>query len=63
MGCFVVAGFADTQKDALPRTVPESRESLGRPRYDFKKGTYAYEGRDESLIGVNPARVVYEILV
>lgn len=30
---------------------------------DFKKNTYAYEGRDESLVGVNPARVVSEILV
>jgi len=29
---------------------------------DFKKLTYKYEGRDESLVGVNPARVVTEIL-
>lgn len=29
---------------------------------DFKKNTYAYEGRDESLVGINPARVVHEIL-
>jgi uncharacterized protein (DUF1501 family) len=29
---------------------------------DYKKLTYKYEGRDESLVGVNPARVVDEIL-
>jgi hypothetical protein len=29
---------------------------------DYKKHTFEYEGRDESLIGVNPARVVHEIL-
>jgi hypothetical protein len=29
---------------------------------DFKKNTYLYEGRDESLVGVNPARVVTEVL-
>ena len=29
---------------------------------DYKKNTFAYEGRDESLVGVNPARVVNEVL-
>ena len=29
---------------------------------DFKKLTFEYEGRNESLIGVNPARVITEIL-
>ncbi len=29
---------------------------------DFKKNSFVYEGRDESLVGVNPARVVKEIL-
>lgn len=29
---------------------------------DFKKNTFPYEGRDESLVGVNPARVIKEIL-
>ncbi|MFN3323997.1 MAG: DUF1501 domain-containing protein [Bryobacteraceae bacterium] len=29
---------------------------------DYKKNTYLYEGREESLVGVNPARVVNEIL-
>ncbi|HEY2982089.1 MAG TPA: DUF1501 domain-containing protein [Anaerolineales bacterium] len=29
---------------------------------DFTKVTYQYEGRDESLVGVNPAGVVKEIL-
>ena len=29
---------------------------------DFKKNTFPYEGRDESLVGVNPARVISEIL-
>jgi hypothetical protein len=29
---------------------------------DFKKNTFAYEGRDESLVGINPARVVNEVL-
>jgi uncharacterized protein (DUF1501 family) len=29
---------------------------------DFKKLTFEYEGRDESLIGVNPARVITEVL-
>ena len=29
---------------------------------DYKKLTHKYEGRDESLVGVNPARVVNEIL-
>jgi hypothetical protein len=29
---------------------------------DYKKLTYEYEGRNESLIGVNPARVIHEIL-
>jgi hypothetical protein len=29
---------------------------------DYKKNTFSYEGRDESLVGVNPARVVKEIL-
>ena len=29
---------------------------------DFKKNTFPYEGRDESLVGVTPARVIHEIL-
>lgn len=29
---------------------------------DYKRNTYPYEGRDESLVGINPARVVKEIL-
>ena len=29
---------------------------------DYKKLTYEYEGRDESLVGVTPARVINEIL-
>jgi uncharacterized protein (DUF1501 family) len=29
---------------------------------DFRRNTYAYEGRDESLVGINPARVVKEVL-
>ncbi|MGH9663629.1 MAG: DUF1501 domain-containing protein [Bryobacteraceae bacterium] len=29
---------------------------------DFKRNTFSYEGRDESLVGVTPARVVNEIL-
>jgi hypothetical protein len=29
---------------------------------DFKKLTFEYEGRNESLIGVNPARVITEVL-
>lgn len=29
---------------------------------DYRKNTYFYEGRDESLVGVNPARVINEIL-
>jgi hypothetical protein len=29
---------------------------------DYKKNTFLYEGRDESLVGVNPARVINEIL-
>ena len=29
---------------------------------DFKRNTYVYEGRDESLVGINPARVLTEIL-
>jgi hypothetical protein len=29
---------------------------------DYKRNTFLYEGRDESLVGVNPARVVKEIL-
>jgi hypothetical protein len=29
---------------------------------DYKKNTFLYEGRDESLVGVNPARVIKEIL-
>ena len=29
---------------------------------DFKKLTFDYEGRNESLIGVNPARVINEVL-
>ena len=29
---------------------------------DYKKNTFNSEGRDESLVGVNPARVVKEIL-
>jgi uncharacterized protein (DUF1501 family) len=29
---------------------------------DFKKLTFEYEGRQESLIGVNPARVITEVL-
>lgn len=28
---------------------------------DFKKNTFPYEGRDESLVGVNPARVLKEL--
>jgi hypothetical protein len=30
---------------------------------DYKRNTFPYEGRDESLVGVNPARVVDEILL
>lgn len=29
---------------------------------DYAKNTYPYEGRDESLVGINPARVINEIL-
>jgi hypothetical protein len=29
---------------------------------DYKKNTFPYEGRDESLVGVNPARIIQEIL-
>lgn len=29
---------------------------------DYRKNTFRYEGRDESLVGVNPARVVKEVL-
>jgi uncharacterized protein (DUF1501 family) len=28
---------------------------------DYKKNTFPYEGRDESLVGVNPARVISEL--
>jgi hypothetical protein len=30
---------------------------------DYKKNTFPYEGRDESLVGVNPARVIKELFV
>lgn len=30
---------------------------------DYKRNTFVYEGRDESLVGINPARVVNEVLV
>ena len=30
---------------------------------DYKKNTFPYEGRDESLVGINPARIVNEVLV
>jgi Protein of unknown function (DUF1501) len=30
---------------------------------DYKKNTFPYEGRDESLVGVNPARVISELLL
>lgn len=30
---------------------------------DYQKNTFPYEGRDESLVGINPARVIKEILV
>jgi hypothetical protein len=30
---------------------------------DYKKNTFPYEGRDESLVGVNPARVLKELFV
>lgn len=30
---------------------------------DYKKNTYVYEGRDESLVGVTPARVINELFV
>ena len=29
---------------------------------DYKKNTFPYEGRDESLVGVNQARVINELL-
>jgi len=29
---------------------------------DFKKNTFLYEGRDESLVGINPARVLTEVM-
>jgi hypothetical protein len=29
---------------------------------DYKRNTFVYEGRDESLVGINPARVLREIL-
>jgi len=28
---------------------------------DFRKNTFLYEGRDESLVGVTPARVLKEL--
>ena len=28
---------------------------------DYKKNTFPYEGRDESLVGVNPARVLTDL--
>jgi len=28
---------------------------------DYQKNTFPYEGRDESLVGVNPARVLNEL--
>jgi hypothetical protein len=30
---------------------------------DYKRNTYPYEGRDESLVGINPARVITELFV
>jgi hypothetical protein len=30
---------------------------------DFQKNTYPYEGRNESLVGINPARVIREVLI
>jgi hypothetical protein len=30
---------------------------------DYKKNTFPYEGREESPAGVNPARVINELLV
>jgi hypothetical protein len=30
---------------------------------DYQRNTFLYEGRNESLVGVTPARVVKEILV
>ena len=30
---------------------------------DYKKNTFPYEGRDESLVGVNPARILNELFV
>ncbi|PYT12197.1 MAG: hypothetical protein DMG59_24090 [Acidobacteria bacterium] len=29
---------------------------------DYRKNTFPYEGRDESLVGVNPARVLTELV-
>lgn len=29
---------------------------------DYQKNTYPYEGRDESLVGINPARVIREVI-
>jgi hypothetical protein len=30
---------------------------------DFQKNTFPYEGRNESLVGVTPARVLNELFV
>jgi hypothetical protein len=30
---------------------------------DYRKNTFFHEGRDESLVGVTPARVLNEILL
>jgi hypothetical protein len=30
---------------------------------DYKRNTFPYEGREESLVGVNPARLIDEILL
>src|SRR5262249_57598239 len=54
-------GYAAIKEDSLTHSDihPTILHLLG---LDFRKVTYEYEGRDESLVGVNPARVVTEIL-
>ena len=70
-GAGLKAGFDFGQTDELGyAALPENKTShsdihatiqhlLG---IDYRKSTFPYEGRDESLVGINPARVLKDLL-
>ena len=54
------------EESGLPKTIDGHSDVHATIQHllgiEYKKNTFPYEGRDESLVGVNQARVINEIL-